>query len=86
VDHREDVTQLIAEIDDEVLTSLLVLNTPGVGPSTRTWMVMRTAVVARNGNVQCRGKDSDVFVAEVNLSDSISKICSFVKIGFPKVN
>jgi hypothetical protein len=36
------------------------------------------------GNVQCKGKD--VFVAEVNTSDSICKICSFVKIGFPKAN
>jgi hypothetical protein len=35
------------------------------------------------GNVQCRGKDSDIFVAEVNHSDSICKICSFVKISFP---
>jgi hypothetical protein len=38
------------------------------------------------GNVQCRGKESDVFAAEENPSDSICKICSFVNIGFPKVN
>ena len=41
------------------------------------------------GNVQCEGKEgkeSDVFEAEASTSDSICKICSFVKIGLPKGN
>jgi hypothetical protein len=93
VGHRvtsEGVNRLIAEIDDEGLTSplVLVLTTVGNrafdagedgdegggdGDGTRV-----------GGNAQCEGKD--VFVAEAITSDSICKICSFVKIGFPKAN
>ena len=74
----EGVNRLIAEIDDEALTSrspLASVLTVAGGDGDETGM---------GGNVQCKGKD--VFVAEVNTSDSICKICSFIKIGFPKAN
>jgi hypothetical protein len=92
VDHREksgDANRLIAEIDEEALTSppALVLTTTG----SRAFDVDveigdegggGDGGTGTGGNVQCKGKDE--FVAEVNTSDSICKICSFVKIGFPK--
>ena len=89
MDHRvssEDVNRLIADIDDEDLTSplgLVLITTggrafdvdgdEGGGGGDGTGM---------GGNVQCKGKD-DEFAAEATTSDSICKICSFVKIGFP---
>ena len=96
-DHRvrsEGVYRFIAEIgDDDILTSppplaLVLLTTAGNrafgadvdgdegGDGT-----------GMGGNVQCKGKDV-LLVPEVpvNTSDSICKICSFVKIGFPKAN
>jgi hypothetical protein len=89
MDHRKisGLNRLIADIDDALTSPLaLVLTTPGSrafdadvdgdeagGDGTRM-----------GGNVQCKGKD--VFVAVLNTSDSICKICSFVKIGFPKAN
>ena len=86
VGHRvrsECVNRLIAEIDDEALTSPLVLvrfdadvdGDEGGGDGT-----------GMGGNVQCKGKDVLVPELEENTSDSICKICSFVKIGFPKGN